>query len=113
MRRLPRGLNVSGALVLAVDRLFGDERFEPGNRRRCDGEQLPRARFAELRDERRGLELHPGEHLTAVARTGAPPDLLALDHRDRRARLRQVSRRRQPREPGADDDDVRARGQLC
>ena len=106
---LPRRPDVAAAFVLAVDRFLRDERFQFGDGVRCDVEQLPGARLPEFRDERGGLELEPGQHVSAVARTGAPADLFAFDNQHGRARPRQLPRGREPGITGADDHDIGAR----
>src|SRR5207245_5135754 len=108
MGRLPGGLNVAGPRVLAVDRLFGDERFEARDRLQRGVKELPRASLSKSRNERGRFEPEPGENLTAVARARAPADLLALKHDDRGARAREVPGGGQARISGAHDRDIPA-----
>ena len=88
MRRLRRGLQMPGPLVVARDRLVGDQTFQRVNRIEGEIEEPARAGFAEPRDERLRIELHPGEHLPAVPRARAPSDVLPLEHDHGRAGAR-------------------------
>jgi len=106
MLRLCRRLNVSGAGISAVDRLFRDNRFETRHRLTGDVEELPRIRLAKTIDERRRIELETGENLAAVARARAGADAVAVEHQDGRARPRQMTCRRQTGVAGADDGDI-------
>ena len=108
--RLRRRLNVPRAGVAAVDRFFRDDRFEPRHRLAGDVEELPRTRLAKTIDERRRIEFETGENLAAVARARAGADAVAFEHQDGRAGPRQMTCRRQTGVAGADDDDIRARG---
>ena len=106
VRPLPRGLEMAAPGVLARDRFRRDQRVEIGHRRSRHVEEFARARFPVPRDERRGIELQPGQHLAAVARAGAPAGALPLEDDDRRAGEREPPRCRQAGVAGADHDDV-------
>ena len=67
MRRLPRGLQMAGAFVVAGDRLLRYQRFQRSDRVERDLEELSRAPLSEPGDERGGIELHAGDDLAAVA----------------------------------------------
>ena len=74
-------------------------------------DQLRQARPALGSQERLELariELQPRYHLAAVAAGGTGADLARIEHRDGRAPLGEVQRRREPGETSTDDADVRA-----
>jgi hypothetical protein len=106
--RLRRRLNVSRAGVPAVDRFFGDDRFEPRHRLAGDVEELPRRHLAKTIDQRGRIELETGEHLTPVARARAGADTVAFEHQYGRTGPGEMTCRRQAGVAGADDGDVNA-----
>ena len=112
VRGFPGRLDVSGALVLAVDRFVMQERLEERHRRQRKIEQLSGAGFAVACHERRRIELEARENLSAVSRAGSPAGALALEHDDRRARTGQLPRGREPCVAGADDGDVKTRSRF-
>src|SRR5258707_3245851 len=109
MRRLACGLEMSSARQVAVNLFFSNERFEVRDRCACGVKQLAGPRVAEPADEGRRIELQPCEDLAAVARAGAPSNVLAFEHDDRGAGAGQSARRRQTGVAGADDKNIASR----
>jgi hypothetical protein len=103
-----RRLDVANALVLTLDALVRDERFEPDERGGRGFEEIPGAQRPVARDECGGVDAKAGQNLPCVPRTGAPSDVLALHHQHVGARPRQRPRRRQARVSGPDDHDIAA-----
>jgi hypothetical protein len=101
-----RRLDVPNPLVVTLDPLVRDERFEPGDRGGRGFEEIPGAQRPVARDECRRVHAKAGENLTCVPRAGAPSHVLALHHEHVGARPRQRPRRRQPGVSGPDDHDV-------
>ena len=106
MRGLVRRLDVPRALVLTVDALIANERFQRRQRGQGDLEQLTRARFAESFDERGRLELESRQDLPAIARAGTPADAFALEHDDGRTGMGELACGRQARVAGANNGHV-------
>src|SRR5206468_10589280 len=106
VRRLPGRDDMTGALVLAVDRFLRDQRFEPVDRVARDVEQLAGAAFAVAPDEHGRIDSEAGQYLAAVARARAERDVLALERDHHRADTREVPRGGEPGVAGADNGDV-------